>query len=411
MKVDLKKTEKTDREKVFDILYNVIFEDGFSNLLLKKIEFDSRPFATDLVYGVIERKITFDEIIKELSSIALNKIDNKAIILLYMGLYQLLFSGVKDYAAINEVVEIAKKFLNKGAAGFINGILRSAQRDESILDKVNSKGWEYEYSINVELLNMIKESKLDTKSILLSTFEAPKVHLYIRKNCENIERALQNNEIKYEKKDDFIFVRNYDHKALASFFRRGEYAIMDYSTSIIRELLPNNIENIFDMCAAPGGKTLLMADRLQNAKIKSSDINKIRVELINNNIKRWGLDNVIASVNDARIFDGNSYDLVLCDVLCSGSGVLSRKPELKYKINYNMIDELNEKQLAILKNAVKQTKQNGYIIYSTCSILKRENQDIVDEVIKDGSIKKIREELIIPNKNNEGFYACLLKKI
>lgn len=408
MKEDLK---KTDREIVFDILYNVIYEDGFSNLLLKKSDFDSRPFATDLVYGVLERKIIFDEIIKELSKIEYKKIDKKAIILLYMGLYQLIYSGVKDYAAIYEVVELAHKFLNKGAAGFINGILRNIQRDLEIVEKIKSKGWEYEYSINIELLNMIKESKLDTKSVLNSSFEPPFVHLYIRKNAENIERTLKQNNIKYEKKDDFMFLKNYDHKVLSSFYRRGEYSIMDHSTSVIRKLLPDDIDTVFDMCAAPGGKTILMADAMPNATIKAADINAIRVGLIDSNIKRCGLENVHTAVNDARIFDGKHYDLALCDVLCSGSGVISRKPELKYKIDYKMIEELNEKQLAILKNAINQVNEDGYIIYSTCSILKRENQDIVEKVIKEGTVEKIKEELVLPSKYNEGFYACLLKRV
>lgn len=400
-----------DREKVFDILIKVLYEDAFSNLLLKNTDFEVRAFATDLVYGVIERKMTLDEIIRRLSKINYNRIDKKTMVLLYMGLYQLIYSRVKDYAAINEVVEIAKKFLNQGAAGFINGILRSAQRQEkTLLQEVYNMGWEYEFSINVELLNMIKELKLNTREILESTFKPPRVHLYVRKNMENILRALDQNNIKYNVKNNFVFVENYDHKILSSFFRRGEYSIMDYSTSVIRQLVPKDTKTVFDMCAAPGGKTLMIADLLPNAKIKSSDINEIRVNLIHENIKRWGLNNVTASVNDARVFDGNKYDLVVCDVMCSGSGVISRKPELKYKIDYKMIEELNSKQIEILKNASNQVNDGGYVIYSTCSILKRENSDIVDEVCKDGSLKKIKDILVIPSSDSEGFYACLLKK-
>lgn len=410
MKEDLK---INDREVAFDIIYRVIYDDGYSNLLLKNTQLDSRPFVTDLVYGVVERKFTLEEMLKILSNKDLEKIDQKVVVLIYIGLYQLFYSNTKDYAAIFEVVELAKKMLNKGAAGFINGILRSAQRmGDDLLNKVYGKGWEYEYSINNELLSMIKENKANTLEILKATFIPPKVHIYVRKNMAKIKSRLESNEIKFKEKEDFLIIQNYRHSVLTNFFRNGDYTIMDYSTSAVRELAPdNNFETIFDMCAAPGGKTLLLADKFPNAKIKASDINKNRVTLLENNIRRWGLTNVTCGVHDARNFDGNEYDLVLCDVLCSGSGVISRKPELKYKINYKMIEELNVKQIEILKNAVNQTKKDKYIIYSTCSILKRENRDIVDRVAGENNLSIIKDTTVFPSKDSEGFYACLLKKI
>ena len=410
MKEDLK---INDREIAFDIIYKVIYDDGYSNLLLKNTQLDSRPFVTDLVYGVIERKLTLEEMLRVLSNKKLEKTDKKAVVLIYMGLYQLFYSNTKDYAAIFEVVELAKKMLNKGAAGFVNGILRSAQRmGDDLISEVYDKGWEYEYSINHELLSMIKENKANTLEILKSTFIPPKVHLYVRRNMAKIKATLESNEIKFKEKEDFLIIQNYRHKALSSFFINGDYTIMDYSTSVVRGLASDDsIDTIFDMCAAPGGKTLLLADKFPNAQIKASDINKNRVTLLENNIRRWGLTNVTSEVHDARNFDDKEYDLVLCDVLCSGSGVISRKPELKYKINYNMIEELNAKQIEILKNAVNQSKKDKYVIYSTCSILKRENRDVVDRVAEENNLSIIKDITIFPSKDSEGFYACLLKKI
>ena len=410
MKEDLK---INDREIAFDIIYKVIYDDGYSNLLLKNTQLDSRPFVTDLVYGVIERKLTLEEMLRVLSNKDLEKIDKKAVVLIYMGLYQLFYSNTKDYAAIFEVVELAKKMLNKGAAGFVNGILRSAQRmGDKLTNEVYKKGWEYEFSINNELLNMIKENKADTLNILKSTFIPPKVHIYVRKNMNQIKEILELNEIKFKEKEDFLIIQNYRHKVLSNFFINGDYTIMDYSTSVVRGLAPDDsIDTVFDMCAAPGGKTLLLADKFPNANIKASDINKNRVTLLENNIRRWGLTNVTCGVHDARNFDGKEYDLVLCDVLCSGSGVISRKPELKYKINYNMIEELNAKQIEILKNAVNQSKKTKFIIYSTCSILKRENRNVVDRVAEENNLSIIKDITIFPSKDSEGFYACLLKKI
>lgn len=410
MKEDLK---INDREIAFDIIYKVIYDDGYSNLLLKNTQLDSRPFVTDLVYGVIERKLTLEEMLRVLSNKDLEKIDEKVVVLIYMGLYQLFYSNTKDYAAVFEVVELAKKMLNKGAAGFVNGILRSAQRmGDDLTNEVYGKGWEYEYSINHELLSMIKENKANTLAILQATFTPPKVHIYVRRNMAKIKATLESNEIKFKEKEDFLIIQNYRHSVLTSFFINGDYTITDYSTSIVRGLAPDDsIDTIFDMCAAPGGKTLLLADKFPNAQIKASDINKNRVTLLINNIRRWGLTNVTCGVHDARNFDGKEYDLVLCDVLCSGSGVISRKPELKYKINYNMIEELNAKQIEILKNAANQAKKDKYIIYSTCSILKRENRDVVDRVAEENNLSIIKDITIFPSKDSEGFYACLLKKI
>ncbi|MDY3946552.1 MAG: transcription antitermination factor NusB [Ezakiella sp.] len=407
-----KKINKNNREIAFDLLYRILIEDAFSNIALQK-KVDNRPFITELVYGVIERKLTLNHIMMKYSKLKEDKIHDKAKILIYMALYELLYMKSEDYAVINEIVELAKKMLNTGAAGFINGILRSCQRDHVVLDEIDNSDFEIKYSIGSELLDMIKKSYRGKYiPILENAFQKSKVHIYIRKNRDGILNSLKSNKIGYKELEDFLILSKYDHNALADYFRRGEFAIMDHSTSSIRKLLKNilKVDSIIDLCAAPGGKTLLVADTFVDADITACDINETRVRLLKENIVRWGLKNVDVKVNDARLNDGNKYDLAICDVPCSGSGVLKRRPELKYKINYEMISELNKKQRAILQNAISQVDSGGYIIYSTCSILKNENEDIVSEYI-DESVKIVDKTLVLPNEINEGYFACLLKKM
>lgn len=414
----LKNNALSDREIIFNVLYESLIEGRYSNDLLRRVESEHIAFITDSVYGVIERQLTFKNILKKFSKLKDSKIENDVRVLIYMGMYHLLYTNVKEYAAIYEVVELAKKKLHSGAASFVNGILRRVQREKlNLLKNIDNASLDIKYSISNDFLTLLKDSynDLEIADILRNSLLVPMVHIYIRKNKSNIVKLLRDNEIEFIDKEDFLLIKSYNHKLLIDYFNRGDFTILDYSTSVIREALDNmgNIEvnNVIDLCAAPGGKTLLVSDYLSAPKMVSQDINDIRVSLLMKNIATWKLNNVIAKLSDATEYDGGKYDLVISDVPCSGSGVFRRRPEIKYKVSKKEINELNVIQKNILSSAYKYTKDDGFIIYSTCSILKDENENILDYAIKKYGLKLIFKKTFVITEEHEGFFVSLLKKV
>lgn len=415
-KIIKKETPTNDREIIYNVLYDSIINGRFSNDALRRVKSERMPFITDTVYGVIERKITLQYILDSFSKMKKNKIQDEVRILIYIGIYHLLYTNTKSYAAIYEVVEMVKKKTNKGAASFANGILRSVQREKNkILKDIENSDFSIKYSVSEEFIKLLRVNLSDEEieSFLKHSFESPLVHVYVRRNEEDILKTLDENAMNYTKKDDFIFIKNFNRSALKPFFEKGDVAILDYSTSFIRKAFSNektkNIKTVIDLCAAPGGKTLLVSDALGSPKIVSEDINDTRVNLLLRNINTWGLSNVVAKLSDATEYEGGTYDLVVADVPCSGSGVIRRRPELKYKIDKSSIDELNVTQKKILSNAKNYVKDNGYIIYSTCSILNQENEDVLQYAELELGMEVLWHETFMLNEEHEGFFASLLK--
>lgn len=415
-KIIKKETPKNDREIIYSVLYDSIINGRFSNDALRRVKSEHMPFITDTVYGVIERKNTLQYILDSFSKMKKNKIQDEVRILIYIGIYHLLYTNIKAYAAIYEVVEMVKKKTNKGAASFANGILRSVQREKSkILKDIANSDFSIKYSVSEEFIKLLRVNLSDEEieSFLKHSFESPLVHVYVRRNEEDILKTLDENAMNYTKKDDFIFIKNFNRSALKPFFEKGDLAILDYSTSFIRKAFSNiekeNIKTGIDLCAAPGGKTLLVSDALGSPKIVSEDINDTRVNLLLRNINTWGLSNVVAKLSDATEYEGGTYDLVVADVPCSGSGVIRRRPELKYKIDKSSIDELNVTQKKILSNAKNYVKDNGYIVYSTCSILNQENEDVLEYAKRELGMEVLWHETFMLNTEHEGFFASLLK--
>ena len=411
-----KETPANDREIIYNVLYDSIINGRFSNDALRRVKSEHMPFITDTVYGVIERKITLQYILDSFSNMKKNKIQDEVRILIYIGIYHLLYTNIKPYAAIYEIVEMVKKKTHNGAASFANGILRSVQREkDKILKDIENSDFSIKYSVSEEFLKLLRVNLSDEEieSFLKHSFESPLVHVYVRRNEEELLKVLDENSMEYIQKEDFIFIKNFNHAALKPFFEKGDVAILDYSTSFIRNAFLNiekqNIKTAIDLCAAPGGKTLLISDALGSPKIVSGDINDTRVNLLLKNINTWGLSNVIAKLSDATEYEGGNYDLVVADVPCSGSGVIRRRPELKYKIHQNSIDELNVTQKKILSNAKNYVKNDGYIIYSTCSILKQENEDVLEYAKRELGMEVLWNETFMLNDEHEGFFASLLK--
>ncbi|MCI6609927.1 MAG: methyltransferase domain-containing protein [Ezakiella sp.] len=406
-----------DREIIFNVLCSVLLDGRFSNETLRHVKSEHMPFITECVYGVVERKVTLDYIFKSVSKLPDKKVDDKVRVLLFMGIYELCYTKSKDYAVIYETVEIAKKHFHVGAVKFINGILRQIQRTKcELIEEINNLSPQVKYSVSYEFYALLKEEYSDTEieKMLVQSLKSPNVHIYVRRNIEKIENTLKENKVNYEKKDDFLILEGFNYDILRNYLNYGDAAILDYSTSAVRDALNHignkKIETVIDLCAAPGGKTLLISDYLNAPKIVSQDINNKRVELLTKNLQKWRLNNAISKLADATNYEGGSYDLVICDVPCTGSGVIKRRPELKYKIDKKAVEQLNVIQKKILMVANKYVEEDGYIIYSTCSILKYENEAILEYAKSALGLNVVWCKYMDIDDLHEGFFVSLLKR-
>lgn len=412
----IQKNEKNQRKICFDILLKYENEKTFLNLLLKEMLSESDDyggFVTQVVYGTVRYKRRLDFVIQKYSSIKLKKISKPVLTILRMGVYQMYFmDSVPDFAVINESVKLCAKVSYK-SKGFVNAILRKcALREETEMSE------QIKYSFSDEMFEKIKSQyKEDTTKILEALNEN-------KPTCVRINR-LKNKDTKIEnctEKDGFFFVKG---KIDGNLYKEGKITVQSLSSQLSVEVLsPILGENIVDMCCAPGGKTALIADFMENkGNIKGFEIYSHRVDLTKKNLQRLGVENADIFVWDSTVLKDeliNTADRVLCDVPCSGWGTIANKPDVKWqKIN---IDELVKIQKKILFNASKYLKKGGILVYSTCTINKDENENVVNEFLKENKnfelcefeVKNIKSDgilQILPDETKIGFFIAKMKKI
>jgi 16S rRNA (cytosine967-C5)-methyltransferase len=436
------------REVALKALYDIEKNKSYSNMAVNKYLKDSnlkdidRGFATEIIYGVIENKYYLDYIIDKFSKIKSKKMSVYVRILLWIGIYQIMFlNSVSDYAAVNETVNLAKKY-DKRSSGFINAILRNVIRNKEDIKEVDKKDTvEYlstKYSYNPWIIkNWTKNfGKEFTEELLESNSEKPSI--YLRTNTLKITRdelikKLQEQGLKCSEVSlipEAIKVENLKNIENNDLFRKGYFTIQDISSMIVGHVLnPKDNSLILDVCSAPGGKTTHVATLMNNTgKVVSRDIFSHKLKLINNTVDRLGLTNVEIQEFDASKVDEKSidkFDYVVADVPCSGLGIIRRKPEIKYKEKDELIS-LPNIQNVILENASKYVKIGGTLVYSTCTIEDRENIDIVKDFLKNNNnfelepIENIKIDLdnqqegyikIYPNIHGmDGFFIAKLKR-
>ncbi len=437
----------TARKLAFEAILKTIKNKSYSNLVLdallreNKLDIKEKQFASRLFYGVLERKLTLDYQIEMLSLKKINKLDAEVIAALEMGIYQLCYmESVPDSAAINESVNLIKNSKKKSASGFVNGVLRSFLRNgKKILlpqgDKY--KKAEIEFSIPSWILKMWeKDYDFETALSLSESFIGEKP-LNIRVNTKKISSDELLNEFlktgvkakKHEFVPDAITVTNSgDIRKLYGFFK-GYFYVQDLSSQLCAHALePKEGETVLDLCAAPGSKSFTLAQLTNDkAKIFSFDLHSHRVKLIEDGAKRLCFNSVTALKGDATVFNEkfSGADRVLCDVPCSGLGIIGRKPEIKYK-TYDEIKALKDIQLSIINNGAKYLKKGGVLLYSTCALNKAENEEIIKEFLENnpdfeedslpplfdnivsGGVKKITLSPLLGDF--DGFFIARLKR-
>ncbi|MBC2575644.1 16S rRNA (cytosine(967)-C(5))-methyltransferase RsmB [Peptostreptococcus canis] len=442
------------RDIAYNILMDVEINKNYSNTslnsFLRKSNLNDidKGFITELVYGVIENKRYIDYIINKVSKIKVRKMSHCVKVVLRMGVYQLLFlDGVADYAAINESVNMIKK-VDRKSSNFVNAVLRNISRksDVTYIDENSIDNLSIKYSYNTWIVEkLVEEYGFEkTREIIRSLSEKPKI--YVRININKVDEFLSFNELKSYIIDEFkkcnieakcvsgidialelVNFKNIDNNRL---FKMGYISVQDISSMMVGLCMnPRQNSRVLDICAAPGGKTTHIAEIMRNTgEVISQDIYEHKMALINNYAKRLELSNIHTRLQDALILDEENiekFDYVLCDVPCSGMGIVRRKPEIKYKDKED-IEKLPEIQLNILKNASKYVKENGILIYSTCTMFKDENMDIVKRFLSENrdfqmeriDLNNIESESlkegfiqILPNTNKmDGFFICKLKK-
>ena len=411
------------REIAMKVIYDVEFNGAYSNMALKKalntdLEQRDKALLTSLVYGVIDKKITLDYVIGQHSKLKIKKISKYILIILRMGIYQLMFMDkIPSNAAVNESVRLAKRYGHGASAGFVNGVLRSVSKSEIKYPEGRTELLSVKYSFPEYLCEKwINDFGYDFTEELLSAFEKTP-RLNIRPNILkiNAEELLERLGLNGEIKDGCVILSEGFDIASDELYKEGYYTVQDYAAMQAAKILsPEENETVIDMCAAPGGKTTHMAEIMQNkGKIYAFDMYEHKTELIRKNAERLGISIIETVTCDSSEFNAQYADIadkILCDVPCSGLGIIRRKPEIKW--NREEINNLPGIQRKILDNAVRYLKKGGEILYSTCTIEKEENEGVTDAFLKDNSeFLKVYEKTFYPNiDDTDGFYICKMKR-
>lgn len=412
------------------IIFNVFEKNSYANIELAKILRENnfsdldRRFCTELVYGTIKTSVTLDWKISKYLSRPLEKVDKKILAVLRLGMYQIFFMDkVPESAAVNESVEIAKKF-SVGASKFVNGVLRNVLRNpekSTIPDDDGAESIALKFFHPVWIVKLfLKEFGLEeTKKICAANNIEPPLSL--RVNTLKISREDFFKKIPAEKSklaDDGVILKNHGALDKFNFLQKGFCQVQDESSMMIAHLLePEENNFVIDCCAAPGGKTTHIAELMKNrGKILACDIYEHKIKKILENAERLGIKIIETELLDAREI-GEKYfeqaDRVLADVPCSGLGVIRRKADLRLKKNFAEIKKLPELQSEILQSAAKSLKVGGILIYSTCTILKSENENVVEKFLAENkNFELIEKKLFLPQiDNTDGFfYAKFIKK-
>ena len=385
------------RLTVVKMLMKMDSSEAYSNLLLDHVFSESdlserdKAFAAALFYGVLERRLTLDYIIEKNSKIPFAKLDPAAVVILRTGLYQLLYmDSVPESAAVNESVKLCKKLKCFSAQGFVNGMLRSFIRGGK---KMSYLGLEPEKRLSVEYScpqwlteKLVREYGTDfaVRALKASVGKPP---VYARVNTlktttEKLLAELSKHRIKaaaYPGLDNCIKLEKSGDIEKCAPFRQGLFHVQDISSQLCcLTLRPVVNETVLDVCAAPGGKSFTLAELMgNNGRLYSMDLHDMRVGLIEDGAARLGIKMITAMQNDASKFNGElpQADRVLCDVPCSGLGVIRRKPEIKFK-SAGDFEGLPEIQSQILETSARYVKPGGTLVYSTCTLSRAENDEV-----------------------------------
>lgn len=401
-----------------------IKDGGYASELMDKIPGEMNySLVRQLVYGVVENDILLEWTIKQYLKNPNKKIPSLVDSILKLGIYQNFYlDSIPKYAIVNEALKSCEYFKMEGFKGFVNSLLRNTDKNYihnriSKLPSVHDR-LKLTYSVGNDFYSfLLKGYKVKTiRKILESYSEVPE--MVIRINGLKGSKADLINELEplsfqleeIDFLDNGLIVKNPKGLFDTELFKNGLFTVQGGGSILTSLFLDPKLNcNILDICAAPGGKTCHISDLTNNTgKVLANDLYSHKIAKIQENAKRLGCTNIEYSNFDAKIFQKeliNTFDYILLDAPCSGAGIVGKKPEIKIRRTTKEINTLIETQRSIMSNCIKYLKIGGYIIYSTCSIFKEENENQREYFLKN---HKNIESSPFEYKNNSVSYLSLM---
>lgn len=420
------------RSTAYKILFKILYADAYSNIEInktfRKAELDDRDrgFVTEIVYGTLEKKLYLEYVAKKFSKTPIKKLSKEVRLILLMALYQIRFmDSVTDFAAVDESVKLCKKVFPKGS-GFVNGVLRNVLRDEKAFDiptKRTIENRSVRYSVSEDIIRLLEEQygHDETERILDAVNEKPRLFLRVnslKTNTQDLIDILSRENVSVDrvKGEEFALeVKGLKNIEKDIAYLDGLFTVQDTSSmKTVRALDPKPGERLLDLCACPGGKSTFMAELMHNeGYVLAQDISVPKLKLVDKACSRLGIGIVETRMWDATITDPDmigSFDRVLIDAPCSGLGIIRKKPEIRYRL-CEQFESLYDIQKKILNNGAKYLKDGGILVYSTCTINKKENEDRIRDLMRDNNFLLLEERcLLFGEEESDGFYIAKLKK-
>ena len=427
-----------ERELVLDMLLQITRDGEYSHIVIKNVldkyqylDKRERAFITRVVNGTLERMIEIDYIINLFSKVKVNKMKPLIRTILRSSVYQMKYmDSVPDSAICNEAVKLAGKRGFVNLKGFVNGVLRNISRN---LDKINYPDEKdkvsylsMKYSLPDWLvkqwLNVYDEETVKTIGSAFLEEKPLTVRFNERKiKKEDLVGILKKEGVTVGEVPEIpcaLYLSGYDHLSALPSFCEGLYQVQDLSS--MQVALWSEVkegDQVLDVCAAPGGKSIHIAELLNGTgHVEARDLTEYKVDLLRDNIERSGLTNIEAVCQDATVYDPDkkkSADIVIADLPCSGLGVLGKKPDLRYKMNEKTEADLVELQRKILSVVKDYVKPDGKLLYSTCTIHREENEGNVEWFLKEyPEFELVKDKQMIPGKDTgDGFYIAIIKRV
>lgn len=410
----------SDLKVCYNILSQVYKQQAYGSISLtsKLGEAKNRDFVTRLVYGVLRNDVKYDYYIAQMTA---KKPQNSAVILLKIGMYCVEgMDSMPDYAAVNNTVELAKEVGKQGSTGFINGVLKAFCRKRPSMPTDATQRLSVEASVPLWIVRQyIRQYGFDATSGFLTAIPLELEHARVntrKTTVAEVKKRLQESGVGFVEDGEFedcLFVRN--GQQVRPLFDAGLITFQSLtSVRCCRIAGVKDGDEVLDMCAAPGGKSVFFAGVGDNVRVISCDVYHHRLQLIQQYARRMGVK------PDVRLMDATqfnkafvrSFDVVLCDVPCSGLGVAAKKPDIYLFKDKDCVFGLTQTQSRILENASAYVRDGGTLVYSTCTLLKDENEDRIKKFLKEHRDYKIEEQhtYLPDDKGCDGFFVAKMKR-
>ena len=419
---------KNTRETAFQVIYKVLEENEYSHVVLrqalnqeKEAEKRDRAFVTRLVEGTLERLLTIDYILNQVSKTPVKKMKPVVRTVLRMSVYQLMYmDSVPDSAVCNEAVKLVKGKGLQGLSGFTNGVLRNVARNR---EQWNSDGaYPDKKKTPVKYLSIRYSLPEWLCSYFVKEYGFEKAEQIAEGSLRNPQTTIRCNTTKISKQDlrerlkkqgisaengvyaeDALYISGYDSLDKIPEFKEGYFQVQDESSMLVAQLAGLKKDDlVVDVCSAPGGKAIHAANLLENLSggtVISRDVSEKKTALINENTERLQVKNITVQIADATILDETlteQADVVIADLPCSGIGIMAKKPEIRYRMTKENQIELVKLQKEILNVVHRYVKPGGILMYSTCTINKEENEEQVKEICEKYGFIPAMHEVTVP---------------